>query len=55
MRVSIDNRKYIEKAFGLNWHDVGVTSWHNHYNNYMAKTIPFEIPFSLYRPAMPYN
>ena len=55
MRVSIDNSKYIERLFGSNWHDVGVTPWYNHYKDVAPNTIAFEIPFSLYRPGMPYN
>ena len=55
MRVSIDNKKYLEKAFGPKWNDIGVTPWYNHYKNHLLKTISFEIPSKMYGPAVPYN
>ena len=54
MRVSVDNKKYLEKAFGPNWHDIGVTSWYDHYKEKFLKTISFEIPTKMYRADMPY-
>ena len=55
MRVSTDNKKYLDESIGKNWHDVGVSSWYDHYNNRQVKTVAFELPPRLYAPAMPFN
>ena len=57
MRVAIENRKYMEKYFSMNWTRlsvVGVTNWYNHYYVYRSKTVAFLIPDTLYYPARPF-
>ena len=54
MRISIENKAYLEKAIAPNWHDVGLTPWYDHYNDERKETIAFEIPPELYAPAMPF-
>ena len=54
MRVSTDNRKYLEKAIGKNWHDVGLSPWYDHYRNRQLKTVAFELTPRCYAPAMPF-
>ena len=55
MRVSSENRKYLEKAVALNWHDVGLTPWYDHYIGSKMDTTAFELTPRLYSPALPFN
>ena len=55
MRVTVDNRRYLEKAVAENWYDVGLTPWYDHYNSVQKDTIAFELTPRLYLPALPFN
>ena len=54
MRVSVDNRRYLESLFSLNWYNIGITSAYDHYNDAFKFPISFRIPQRLYSPAMPF-
>ena len=54
MRVSVQNRKYLEQYFGKNWYEVGVTPLDDHYNNFRKDEIAFELTPRLYSPALPF-
>ena len=55
MRVSIENREYLEKAISPNWHDVGLTPWYDHYNLKRQETTAFVLTPRLYAPAFPFS
>ena len=55
MRVSVENRGYLEKLIGLNWHDHGRINWWDHVNDRERTPTAFEIPPNLYAPAMPFT
>ena len=55
MRVSTENKKYLEKEISPNWHDVGVTPWYNHFKLSRQKTVTFELVPRLYAPAFPFS
>ena len=55
MRISTENRKYLEKAVAKNWYDVGLTPWYDHYNCIKRETTAFELTPRLYPPALPFN
>ena len=54
MRVSVENRKFLEKEVGKNWYEVGVTPLDDHYNNFRKDEIAFELTPRLYSPALPF-
>ena len=57
MRVSVENRKYLENCFSTCWINlsvVGLTKWYDHYNDHRSKTVEFLIPDTLYHPARPF-
>ena len=55
MRVSLENRKYLQKLMSSTWHDVGRIPWYDHYNNYQRNPTAFQIPHRLYVPALPFS
>ena len=54
MRVSVDNRRYLESIYSSNWYTFGMTSSYNHYKDAFNIPISFRIPQQLYSPAMPF-